>query len=377
MGYTSVTVDETAVLAAAALASARPAPAVADPIGFITGSLRLLADTVMAEAGVVEPAIAARALLQSNGDIARAVSLVRAWAAMLSRFERVRVDMDELRATRRISPGFKEPRGGQYLGASLDYQQRLLDLRSGDASGDGHPMKGVAGNGGSASPAQGAAASGDGNAVPGREPDPMPQHFRRALEPLTLEGFVDPEPQATPRDITRIPLLPSHRGALQQLLCRADTGAMTAIGYTGIRGWGQRPDPTLAELRCGKLPVRIHRPQGGTFEVGEIDATMAEVVLYRASEDGATDLHFTLGIGATPGRVERRAIAAAILDGNSARARSEASGAKTPVEDAEFLSVVLDGQEASGFVEHLRLPHYVTFTSELDRVRAGRTQAQS
>ncbi|MBV8082456.1 MAG: carbon-phosphorus lyase complex subunit PhnI, partial [Candidatus Eremiobacteraeota bacterium] len=179
---------------------------------------------------------------------------------------------------------------------------------------------------------------------------------------------------ASPRDITRIPLLPSHRGALQQLLCRADTGAMTAIGYTGIRGWGHRPDPTLAELRCGTLPVRITRPDGGSFEVGEIDATLAEIVLYRSSgDDGTTDLRFTLGIGATPGRVERRAIAAAILDGNCARARGVASGPKTPVDDAEFLSVILESQEASGFVEHLRLPHYVTFTSELDRVRAART----
>jgi len=356
MGYTSVTVDETAVLAAAALANARATPAVGDPIRFITGSMRLLVDTVMAEAGVVEPAIAAQALLQASGDLARAVSLVRAWAAMLPRLEHVRVEASDLRASRRISPGFKEPRGGQYLGASLDYQQRLLELRGGEMNGDGRPNANVAANGEPASV----------------EREPMPMHFPRALEPLTHEGYVEAEPQAVPRDITRIQLLPSHRGALQQLLCRADTGAMTAIGYTGIRGWGHRPDPTLAEMRCGKLPVRICRPHRGEFELGEIDAAIAEVVLYRTSDDGAADLRFTLGVGATPGRVERRAIAAAILDGNCARARSELGGQRTPVEDAEFLAVILDSQEASGFVEHLRLPHYVTFTSELDRVRAGR-----
>ncbi|MBV8281466.1 MAG: carbon-phosphorus lyase complex subunit PhnI, partial [Candidatus Eremiobacteraeota bacterium] len=170
MGYTSVTVDETAVNAAAALASARPVDAIGDPIGFMTGSLRLLIDTIMAEAGLVEPAIAARALMQANGDIARSVSLVRAWAAMLPRFEHSSVEASELRASRRISPGFKEPRGGQYLGASLDYQQRLLDLRP-DTNGDGR-----------------AAASATPN---GEAREPMPAHFPRALEPLTHEGYVN------------------------------------------------------------------------------------------------------------------------------------------------------------------------------------------
>ncbi len=40
-----------------------------------------------------------------------------------------------------------------------------------------------------------------------------------------------------------------------------------------------------------------------------------------------------------------------------------------PVNDAEFVLYHIDGIEAQGFVEHLKLPHYVTFQSSLDRMR--------
>jgi alpha-D-ribose 1-methylphosphonate 5-triphosphate synthase subunit PhnI len=35
-----------------------------------------------------------------------------------------------------------------------------------------------------------------------------------------------------------------------------------------------------------------------------------------------------------------------------------------------------DSLEASGFVQHLKLPHYVDFQSELELVRRMRTQVQ-
>jgi alpha-D-ribose 1-methylphosphonate 5-triphosphate synthase subunit PhnI len=157
-----------------------------------------------------------------------------------------------------------------------------------------------------------------------------------------------------------------------QLLARGETGTMTALAYTAIRGYGQRQDPTLMELRSGMLPVRMRRPDGEAFVVGEIPATIAEVTLYRLHDEGGADARFTLGVGATPGRVERRAIAAAMLDAGCARAALDPDARRRPCDDEEFIAVALDGQEASGFVEHLKLPHYVTFTSDLDRVRAAR-----
>jgi alpha-D-ribose 1-methylphosphonate 5-triphosphate synthase subunit PhnI len=115
----------------------------------------------------------------------------------------------------------------------------------------------------------------------------------------------------------------------------------------------------------------MSRPGGERFVLGEVDLTYAEVVLYRLH--GATpDPRLTLGVGATAGAIERRAIAAAVLDANCTRAAVAPSARLEPAEDAEFLAITLDGQEAAGFVEHLKLPHHVTFTSELDRVRQSR-----
>jgi len=39
------------------------------------------------------------------------------------------------------------------------------------------------------------------------------------------------------------------------------------------------------------------------------------------------------------------------------------------VHDEEFVLLHVDSVEATGFISHLKLPHYVTFQSELDSVR--------
>jgi alpha-D-ribose 1-methylphosphonate 5-triphosphate synthase subunit PhnI len=338
MGYTSVRDRTGAVAAAAALAG-----------GAVASSAGLVVDQVMAESGLADRKIAAIALAQASGDIARACSLIRAWAAVLPRISTTRAHIDSMRVTRRITPGFAGPQGGQYLGASRDYEQRLLEL-----GGSGVEV-GTNGHRPVASPA-----------FPGR--------FRRALIGLTAEGTVaDANPPAEPIDITREATDRRSRGALLQLLSRAETGAMTALAYTAIRGYGARQDPTLAELRRGAVPVQMDRPGGGAFVVGEVEVAYAEVVLYRL-HGGTPDPRLTLGVGATPGAIERRAIAAAVLDANCARAAVDPPRRLDPAEDAEFLALALDGQEAAGFVEHLKLPHHVTFTSELDRIRQSRQQ---
>lgn len=342
MGYTSV-LDRTGAVDAAAALAARSTER-----GTTADAESLPVDQLMAEAGIVDERIAVLALGQARGDLARACSLVRAWAAVLPRLGTRRVRWEELRTLRRITPGFAEPRGGQYLGASLDYAQRLLDL------GSGRAPKAPAPNG------------------PATPDHPAPTSFPRAIETLDGEGLVAPaRPPAEALDITREPARREARGALLQLLSRAETGSLVAMAYAGIRGFSAQ-DPTLLELRSGMLPVRVRRPGGGEFQVGEVPAVFAEMGFYRLHE-GREDPRLTLGVGATPGRLERRAIAAAVLDAGCTRAASDPPGPRTPCEDAEFLSIALDGQEASGFVEHLKLPHHVTFTSEVDRLRqAGR-----
>jgi alpha-D-ribose 1-methylphosphonate 5-triphosphate synthase subunit PhnI len=342
VGYTSVHDHSGAVAAAARLVeAAAPAPG----RGW-AGWLPLLIDQVMAEAGVHEPRIAELALDQAGGDTARACSLIRTWAAVLPRLADVCVDMGELLVERRITPAFLDPPGGQYLGASLDYAQRLLDL-SGRAS-PGSP---------------------DGLAAPVEEAPALFPPARAALEREDL--LAPPVIQAEAVDISREAGERTERGALLQLLARAESGAMTALAYSAVRGYGALQDPTLVELRSGFLPVRVPAPEGGEVTIGEVPATVAEIVLYR-THAGVPDPRLTLGLGATIGRLDRRAISAALLDATTTRAAADPPATRAPCEDAEFLSIVLDAQEATGFVEHLKLAHHVTFTSELDRVRSAR-----
>lgn len=341
--YTTVTGLESAATAAAALAERRDG----GDVGDLAAALPLLVDQVVAEAGVAEPRLAVRALSQARGDIARAVSLLRAWVATVPRLATCSARSDALEVQRRITPGLLAPSGGQYLGASLDYAQRLLRL-----SGDEPAPSGI-----------------DATDGPERLPD-----LPRALLPLEAEGLVaPPEPAATTADLSREVADPSRdRGPFQQLLSRADTGALTAFAYTAQRGYAQRQDPTLSELRSGTVPVTVAHPRTGeAVEIGRVAATFAEIVFYRV-HDGDADARFTLGFGATLGRVERRAIAAAILDAGCARAAAEPTDARAPADDQEFLALALDGQEATGFVEHLKLPHHVTFGSDVDRVRRAR-----
>jgi alpha-D-ribose 1-methylphosphonate 5-triphosphate synthase subunit PhnI len=330
--YTTVLDQTGAIAAASRLARDRAVPD-AIAAGDLCAQLPLLVDQVAAEAGVLEPPVCARALGEARGDIARAVSLVRAWAATLPRLAVCTVAPGGLRPLRRITPALADPPGGQYLGATLDYAQRLLDLED--------------------TPEAGAVEGTRPAATPGA---PLPGGFPRAMGGLERRGLVaEPEERGAP-----------GRADLLRRLARAETGAMTALAYSGIRGYGQRSDPTLVELRQGMLPVTLAHPlSGDEVTVGELAATVAEVVLFRV-HDGVADPRLTVGVGATCGRVERRAISAALLDANCARAALDT--APPPCDDREFLEIVLDGQEAAGFVEHLKLPHHVTFTSDVERL---------
>ncbi len=359
MGYTSVANREGAVEAARALAAGlraagSPASGSAE-FGELVGVIArspLAIDQVSAESGIVERIVCARAYLQAEGDLARAVSLVRAWAANLPQLATMRTSPGEWRVTRRIAPAFVAPPGGQFLGASRDYEQRLLSFEN-------------------ARPADGAGHSRNGSSAV-RSAAPA-LHLPAAADILERDGLLAPaDPPAEAVDTTRSAASRLSRGGFLHLLSRAETGALTSMAYAAIRGHSQRQDPTLLELRCGEVPVVMHRPDGGSFVLGTFTATVAEIALYAMHESGEADDRFTLGIGATVGRIERRAIAAAMVDATTTRAGTETGVPRAPHDDREFLSIVCEGQESSGFVEHLKLPHYVTFAADLDRVRTAR-----
>jgi alpha-D-ribose 1-methylphosphonate 5-triphosphate synthase subunit PhnI len=81
---------------------------------------------------------------------------------------------------------------------------------------------------------------------------------------------------------------------------------------------------------------------------------------------------FTQGYGLAFGGAERKAMAMALVD-RALRARELDEPMTAPAQDEEFVLSHADSLEASGFVQHLKLPHYVDFQSELELVRRLRT----
>ena len=87
------------------------------------------------------------------------------------------------------------------------------------------------------------------------------------------------------------------------------------------------------------------------------------------SASGGASLALTVGYGLVFGRAETKAIAMSVLDHCL-----EHGDARYPTEDEEFVLYHVDGVEATGFISHLKLPHYVTFQSKL--VQRARTTAR-
>src|SRR5215468_12714016 len=89
---------------------------------------RLAIDRAMGEGSLYAPEHAALALLQVEGDSFEAAFHLRAYRATLERryFSEV-LNTREMFVHRRISSTFREIPGGQILGPTRDYTQRLLN----------------------------------------------------------------------------------------------------------------------------------------------------------------------------------------------------------------------------------------------------------
>jgi len=83
---------------------------------------------------------------------------------------------------------------------------------------------------------------------------------------------------------------------------------------------------------------------------------------------------FTRGYGLTFGHCERKAMSMALVD-RALRSKELNEPLGAPAQDEEFVLSHACNVEASGFVQHLKLPHYVDFQSELVTVRALRAAA--
>lgn len=322
-------------------------------IATLRDSLRILIDRVMGEAGLYAPDYAAIALKQCEGSIDEAVFLLRAYRSTLSRnYYANCIDGKSMRLIRRISSAFKDIPGGQMLGPAYDYTHRLINF-------------GIA--------EENAAERTEwrrGCLESAKETEPM-AGYRRVTELLQDEGLIskDSANEEKPFDVTQHMLeFPAPRSARLQTLARADTGYVTGLAYSSLRGFGA-VHPTVGELRCGWAEVTVpYLFDGGqSLWVGEILMTEVESFVPSHEETGGTfdKLNISVGYGAVFGRNENKAISMSILDS------SLDTRGSSPTQDEEFVLMHGDSLEMNGFISHLKLPHYVTFQSKLDRVRGN------
>ncbi|MDR6664856.1 carbon-phosphorus lyase complex subunit PhnI [Rhizobium sp. 1399] len=319
----------------------------------IVEQLALAVDRVMAEASLYDRTLAALAVRQSRGDMIEAIFLLRAYRTTLPRFGYSKpLDTANMQIERRISATYKDLPGGQLLGPTFDYTHRLLDpsLLSDETVEE---------------PAQREAEAG---------------RVMRVSEILGQEGLIEndgelPEDHQT-GDLTREPMeFPMTRDLRLQALARGDEGFLLALGYSTQRGYG-RNHPFTGEIRIGEVEVEFDVPElGFAVSLGTIQLTECQMVnQFKGSAKAPPQ--FTRGYGLVFGQSERKAMAMSLVD-RALRAEELGEDITAPAQDEEFVISHSDNVQATGFVEHLKLPHYVDFQAELDLVRRMRREFEA
>src|SRR5262249_53823031 len=176
-----------------------------------------------------------------------------------------------------------------------------------------------------------------------------------------------------PRDLTREPLsFPAGPDLRLQNLARGDEGFLLALGYSTQRGYG-RNHPFAGEIRYGEIEVEFFAEDVG-FAVSLGTVAVTECQMVNQFKGNASEApRFTRGYGLVFGQSERKAMAMALVD-RALRARELGEEAGAPAQDEEFVLSHSDNVQATGFVEHLKLPHYVDFQSELGLLRQLRAE---
>lgn len=362
MGYVAIRGGEGAILEAARLleylrAEDPDQPPVTQEM--IEQQMRCAHSRVLSEGGLYDPRLAALALKQTLGDTLEAAFFLRAFRSTRPRLGETSVhDTAPMRLIRRISAAFKDIPGGQILGPTTDYIQRLFRLELLEETGPA--FKEISRSWLQETPE-----------------DRLPSSFPKVVDALRAEGLLAPLEARTqePFDITRQPMVfPLPRSGTLMTMARAETGSILAIAYSNMRGYGDI-HPTIAELRVGYLPVEILHPiTRKPSEAGEVLVTECEVVaMYGRREEGSKPV-FGLGYGVCFGHNEVKAISMAVLDRALQKGLEE--GPDHPSEDQEFVLLHIDGIESMGFCTHYKMPHYVTFQSDLDRLRETQKHAR-
>lgn len=329
-------------------------PAVPDlSLAQISEQLTLAVDRVMTEGSLYDRELAALAIKQARGDLIEAIFLLRAFRATLPRFGATEpLNTAAMQVRRRVSSTFKDIPGGQILGPTFDYTHRLLDPSLTQDTPVPAPARGDV----------------DDASMP------------RVTDILGADGLIEASPDADPDkpigDLTREPLsFPADRDLRLQNLARGDEGFLLALGYSTQRGFG-RTHPFAGEIRFGDVEVEFMVEDAG-FAVPLGSITLTECQMVNQFKGSATEAPcFTRGYGLSFGQSERKTMSMALVD-RSLRARELGEEARSPAQDEEFVMSHSDNVQATGFVEHLKLPHYVDFQSELGLLRKLRKEFEA
>jgi len=314
----------------------------------IREQLTLAVDRVMNEGSLYDPTLAALAIKQSEGDLIEAIYLLRAYRSTIPRFGFTKpLDTAAMIVRRRISTTHKDIPGGQYLGPTYDYTHRLLDfsLMNEAEDEDGLPLPS----------AQTAGAT----------------TLRHDAGFLNRTDIVEEELPADDRrvaDITREPMnFPSTRDQRLQNLARGDEGFLMGLCYSTMRGYG-RNHPYVAEMRHGDVSVVMDIPELDLeVGIGAVRVTECRTIHLTVGKP-ETAPHYTRGYGLLFGHCERKALSVAVVD-RALRGSEFNEEKRYPAQDEEFVLSHSDSVAASGFVQHLKLPHYVDFQAEQQLLR--------
>jgi len=301
----------------------------------IEHSLRYAVDKVLSEGSLYSKKLSALAIQKSGGDLFNAAFMLRAHRSSCARVgTAMLVNTDDMRISRRISSAFKDIKGGQFLGASNDYEVKLILQKSKDKTlWDDYNSDDI--------------------------------FLESALKPLRDVQMMKTLPKDDETaDVTRLfPTAPYPRSAVMQIMSRGETGAMLAFAYTSMRGYGD-VHPTIGDLRLGSCDVHsIHPFTKNKVKIGEIDVTACEsVAIFEKQKNG--EIKLTTGFGFCFGYNETKAISMSILD-TTLHNTSYSIGEGAIANDFEMILHHIDAIESTGFTNHYKLPHYVTFQSDL------------
>jgi len=349
MAYVAVRGGEQAILHAEKLHHSLRGEPTTELVRAIEVSLPYLLDRVMGEAAFYAPELAALAIAQTGGDLYEAVLALRAYTSTQPRIAYAEpVSAESMLTLRRISSAFKDIPGGQILGPTLDYSHRLLRLEV--LNGD-------------------TVKESETSLEPAENPAPASYPLVAAWE--RAQGLLSPLQARRPTDVRDLPdvtrepmLFPAPRAHRLQALARADTGGLMTLAYSSMRGYGAGGHSNVNELRLGYAEVRLKHPvTGAVFSAGRVRFSQCETV---GTFSGQTGKELGLGFCATLGWNEAKLIGGATLDSAMDRAGAH------PAQTEEFVLYHTEIMEASGFVLHWKLPHYVTFQSALDSLRGAR-----